>query len=139
MYVSGIDSEDNISTPQQRKRSNSVIAISSFKYVIDPTKDILCVPIFHEMTRDLVGVLHAQRPSIRAHFRRAKSRQGGRRGRSRSPQKKINEENIDEEKRLQMKKELTAKNRARKAPYQLISEEAFIQLIIIFLLLRILF
>ena len=97
-------------------------------YSGDPTKDILCVPIFHEMTRDLVGVLHAQRPSIRAHFRRAKSRQGGRRGRSRSPQKKINEENIDEEKRLQMKKELTAKNRARKAPYQLISEEAFIQL-----------
>jgi hypothetical protein len=105
-------------------------------YEGDPTKEVLCVPIFNEATlessNDVVGVLHAQRPSIRAHFRKLKSREGGRRGRSRSPAKKSrtfeDQNEMDAKHRLQRQQELSAKNRARQAPYQLISEEALIQL-----------
>jgi hypothetical protein len=90
----------------------------------DPTRDVLCVPIFQTPTK-VLGVLHAQRPSIRAHFRREKSREGGRRGRRRSPTKRGG----GGAKRVEpVSNGLSAKKRAANPPYQLELEEAAVQL-----------
>ena len=110
----------------------------------DPTKDVLCCPIIEEPTGDdapvvVLGVLHAERPSIRAHFRRQKSREGT--GRRRSPKKKGGNRGVESSKTSKSKKKeedntaaaaarksATAKNRARKPPFAVDLEEALVQL-----------
>ena len=81
--------------------------------------------------RRIVGVLHAERPSIRAHFRQQRSRQGkrrgghrsrgGSRGGSRGSSRGSNSTNNDID-------SPSAKERAQKAPFSPGLEEAFCQL-----------
>ena len=99
----------------------------------DPTKDVICVPIFEEPKEtdqkptNVLGVLHAQRPSIRAHFRRQKSREGGSRSRSRGSSKKRNRNGNESIEKISTNG-LAAKNRARDPPYNREMEESVIQL-----------